>query len=462
MIDENLLYDCVRRLMKRGGKFADIFYESREATYIDFDNNIIEKAQSGYKEGIGIRLINTKNKTAFAYCNNLSEKEINKLIDNIINISNNSDKDVVIEFTNKEPHLIYKIQKPVSEIPLEVKTAMLIEGNNIARSLDNSIIQVKAIYSDLLQKVKIVTSEGIVVEDNRSYITALVETIATDGKELQSSIESIGGMTGFEIFDDTPFAEICEASAKRALMMIKAPKMKGGRMPVVISSTAGGTMIHEAVGHGLEADLAMEGLSVYSNRIGEKIASDNVTVIDDGTLTGKRGTYCFDDEGNYSQRNILIDKGILKCYLSDKLSSLKYNIPITGNGRRQSFESQPIPRMSNTFLLSGHDNPEDIIKNTHHGIFVKKMGGGQVNTVTGEFVFEVQEGYIIENGSVGSPVRAVTLIGNGHEVLKNIDKIGTDLGFSIGTCGKNGQGVPVSDALPTIRIAEMVVGGKVE
>ncbi|MCX8068927.1 MAG: metallopeptidase TldD-related protein, partial [Thermodesulfovibrionales bacterium] len=209
-------------------------------------------------------------------------------------------------------------------------------------------------------------------------------------------------------------------------------------------------------------DLAMEGLSVYSNRIGEQIASHKVTVVDDGTLEGKRGSYSFDDEGNYSKRNVLIEKGILKSYLSDKLNSLKYNIPITGNGRRESFEAIPIPRMSNTFLLSGEDEPDDILKDTPNGIFVKKMGGGQVNTVTGEFVFEVQEGYIIEKGSISSPVRAITLIGNGQEVLKNIDRIGNDLGFSIGTCGKNGQGVPVSDALPTIRIGEMVVGGKVE
>ncbi|MFN3396492.1 MAG: TldD/PmbA family protein, partial [Thermodesulfovibrionales bacterium] len=250
-------------------------------------------------------------------------------------------------------------------------------------------------------------------------------------------------------------------ATKRALMMLSARRAPGGRMPVVISSEAGGTMIHEAVGHGLEADLVNEGLSVYSGKIGLEIASPLITVIDDPTLINRRGSYRFDDEGTPSQKTILIEKGVLKNYMYDRLTALKAGVKSTGNGRRESYQHRPIPRMSNTYIAPGETSPDDIIKATHKGLFVKKMGGGQVNTVTGEFVFEVQEGYLIENGKIGEPVREATLIGNGPDVLKSIDMVGSDLGFSIGTCGKDSQGVPVSDGMPTVRIPDIVVGGEV-
>ena len=231
-------------------------------------------------------------------------------------------------------------------------------------------------------------------------------------------------------------------------------------MPVVLSSEAGGTMIHEAIGHGLEADIAGNGLSVYSGKIGEQVASKLITVIDDSSLVGKRGFYRFDDEGTSSGKNILVENGVLIKYLSDRLSLVKFGYGLTGNGRRQSYEHVPIVRMSNTMIAPGNMNPEDIIKSVDGGLFVKKMGGGQVNTVTGDFVFDVMEGYAIKNGAVGEPVRGATLMGNGAEVLKDIDMVGNDLGFGIGTCGKDGQGAPVSDAQPTLRIPSIVVGGK--
>jgi TldD protein len=230
-------------------------------------------------------------------------------------------------------------------------------------------------------------------------------------------------------------------------------------MPVVLSSDAGGTMIHEAVGHGLEADLAQSGMSVYSNKIGQQIASPIITVLDDATLANKRGSYRFDDEGSDSECTVLVEKGILKTFLYDRLTALKDGARTTGNGRRESYKCRPIPRMSNTMIMPGETDPAEIVKSTPNGLYVKKMGGGQVNTVTGDFVFEVSEGYMIENGSIGEPVRGATLTGNGPQVLMSIDKVGTDLGFAIGTCGKDGQGSPVSDAQPTIRIPEITVGG---
>jgi len=232
-------------------------------------------------------------------------------------------------------------------------------------------------------------------------------------------------------------------------------------MPVVLSSEAGGTMVHEAIGHGLEADLAGEGLSVYSGKLGQQVASPAITVIDDGSIRGLRGSMGCDDEGSPTQRSVLVDKGVLTGFMTDLLSARKYGLPLTGNARRESYRHRPVPRMTNTMIQPGPLDPDEVVKKAARGIFVKKMGGGQVNTVTGDFVFNISEGYLIENGSVGEPVRGATLIGNGPRVLSSIELVGNDLGFGIGTCGKDGQGVPVADAQPTLLIPEITVGGEI-
>lgn len=312
-----------------------------------------------------------------------------------------------------------------------------------------------------MQDICIATSEGTVAEDERIHTLAIVHIVASEGNVLQTGYEAIGGLTGFEIFDENPLDEIAIKVAHRALRMLTARKAPGGRMPVVIAAEAGGTMIHEAIGHGLEADLVQQGLSVYADKIGQRVASPFITIFDDSTLPEKRGSFRFDDEGVNSQRTLLVEEGILKGYMYDRLTAMKTGVQSTGNGRRESYKHRPIPRMTNTFIAPGSGRTEDIIRSVEKGFFVKKMGGGQVNTVTGEFVFEVSEGYLIEKGEIGEPVRGATLIGNGPEVLKSIDMVGNDVGFSIGTCGKDSQGVAVSDAMPTVRIPEIVVGGEV-
>jgi TldD protein len=232
-------------------------------------------------------------------------------------------------------------------------------------------------------------------------------------------------------------------------------------MPVVISSEAGGTMIHEAVGHGLEADLACNSLSVYQGKVGQLVASPLISVVDDGTMPKMRGSYAFDDEGVPSQRTTLIENGVLKGFLVDRLSGMKFDLAPTGNGRRETFRNKPIVRMTNTYISPGKQDPEKILAETKYGVFVKSMGGGQVNTVTGDFVFAVTEAYLIRDGKLGEPIRGATLVGNGPKVLSIVDRVGWDLGFSTGTCGKDGQGAPVTDAQPTLRIPGMTVGGEV-
>jgi len=264
---------------------------------------------------------------------------------------------------------------------------------------------------------------------------------------------------GFELFEQQPPGVVALEAAQRACLMLEADPAPTGRMPVVLSSTAGGTMIHEAVGHGLEADAIEKGVSKFCGRLGEMIASPAVTVVDDGTLSGKRGSSLVDDEGTPAQRTVLVDRGRLIRYMNDLLYADKLGHAPSGNGRRSSYQHRPIPRMTNTLIASGVDDPDDILSATDRGLFVKRMGGGQVNTLNGDFLFDVTEGYLIEGGKVGRPVRGASLVGNGPEVLQMIERVGTDLGFTLGTCGKDGQGVPVTSAQPTVYIRELTVGG---
>ncbi|MEI8356374.1 MAG: TldD/PmbA family protein, partial [Deltaproteobacteria bacterium] len=295
----------------------------------------------------------------------------------------------------------------------------------------------------------------------RTSTLFMVQVVASDGNVIQTGYEPVGSLCGFELFEENRPEQIAETAARRALLMLTARKAPAGTMPVILSSEAGGTMVHEAIGHGLEADLAQSGLSIYSGKIGMQVASPLITVVDDATIPYARGSFSFDDEGRAGERTVLVENGILKAYMYDRLSAMKDGCSSTGNGRRESYQTKPIVRMSNTLIAPSESSPDAIIRGVERGLYVKKMGGGQVNTVNGDFVFDVSEGYLIEKGSIAEPVRGATLTGNGPEVLKKVEKVGNDLGFGIGTCGKDGQGVPVSDAQPTLLISEIIVGGAV-
>jgi TldD protein len=308
-------------------------------------------------------------------------------------------------------------------------------------------------------KIQIANSLGDFIETSRTGTLFMVQAVAGEGNVIQTGYEPVGGYSGFEIFRERGPEEIALGAAKRAVMMLSARRAPAGPMQVVLSSNAGGTMVHEAVGHGLEADLAQAGMSVYTGKVGTRVASPLVTVIDDATIPNVRGSFNFDDEGTPGQKTVLVENGILKGYLYDRLTAMKDGCLSSGNGRRESYKAKPIVRMSNTLIAPGETSPDSIIRSVDQGLFVEKMGGGQVNTVTGDFVFEVTEGYLIENGKLAEPVRGATLTGNGPDVLKKIVMVGNDLGFGIGTCGKDGQGVPVADAQPTLLIAEITVGG---
>jgi len=450
----------LKTALKNGGDFADIFYEYVQPVSIVCEDGKIEKIISGIDLGAGMRVI-YNHKTAYAYTNQLTEKGLLEAAEAVKSACQGKVFEKRINLARKTSNIDHNIRRMPQEVSIDEKVFLVKKAEEIARSYDKRIKQVKVVYRDSVRKVAVANSEGDLCEDDRTGIIFMVQVVAQGKDVIQTGYEPIGGFIGFELFDAHPPEEIAEIACKRALTMLQARRAPGGKMPAVLSSEAGGTMIHEAIGHGLEADLVQTGMSVYSGKIGKEVASPMITVIDDATLPNKRGSYAFDDEGVPSQKTILVERGILKSLLYDRLTALKDGTFSTGNGRRESYQSRPIARMSNTFIAPGEMSPDEIVRRTNKGIFVKKMGGGQVNTVNGDFVFEVSEGYLIENGEIGEPVRGATLTGNGPELLKTIDMVGNDLGFAIGTCGKDGQGVPVSDAQPTLRIPEIVVGGEV-
>ncbi len=450
----------LKKALSGGGEYADIFIERSTPLSIVCEDGKIEKVVSGLDCGAGVRLI-TGRRTAYAYTNEVTTGSLMEIADAVRQAASTIAHHANINLVRKKPRNDFPIKKAPETISAADKAALVLQANTVARSLDQRIRQAMVTYRESRQQVVIANSDGALAEDDRLYLTALVHVVAAEGDVIQTGYEPVGGLAGLELFDAYPLTKAAEAAVRRAVMMLSARKAPAGRMPVVLSSEAGGTMIHEAVGHGLEADLAQSGLSVYSNRIGDRIASPLITVVDDATLEGKRGSFRFDDEGTNAARTLLVDKGILKTFLYDRLTAMKDGAASTGNGRRESYKHRPIPRMTNTMITPGESDPGEIVRSTPRGLFVKKMGGGQVNTVNGDFVFEVSEGYFIENGAVGEPVRGATLTGNGPQVLMSIDRVGFDLGFSIGTCGKDGQGSPVSDAQPTLRIPEITVGGVV-
>jgi TldD protein len=460
MLDKELLTKALKKAISSGGEYAEIFVENKKPTLIHLEDSKIEKVISGVDYGLGIRLI-YDGRTAYAYSNDLSEESLLNAASEVSKAVSKKATDSIIDLKTKSPSVSFDIRLFPENVPVEKKISLVRKADNVARGYDSRIRQVSVIYNDFIQKVQIATTEGTIAEDERIHTLSVIQVVASDNGIVQTGYESIGGSLGFELFDEIDTEELSLKAAKRAIMMLTARRAPGRRMPVVISSEAGGTMIHEAIGHGLEADLVQQGLSIYSKKMGQEIASSLVTVIDDSTIQKKRGSFRFDDEGMPSQHTVLLEKGILKSYMYDKLTAIKDGVLSTGNGRRQSYQYRPIPRMTNTFIAPGDAPPEKIINSVDYGLFVKKMGGGQVNTITGDFVFDVQEGYLIKKGLVEEAVRGATLAGNGPEVLKSIDMVGSDLGFSIGTCGKDSQGVPVSDAMPTVRIPEIVVGGEV-
>lgn len=451
--------NALKSALSRGGDLADLFWEEAFSSFFVMEDGELEKIVTGYDTGAALRVV-FDDRQAFASTNACYPVKLSEMAGTVSSAVDQGRNLVLPALSPGRvgPDFTARIRPETVDTPS--KLALIKRAEAAARNLDPRIKQVKVVFADRVQKVVVLTSDGVVAGDERVSVMFMVQVVAADGSMLQTGLETAGGKLGLELFEENPPEEVARKAAARAILMLEADEAPSGVMPVVLSSEAGGTMIHEAIGHGLEADLTTEGMSVYSGRIGEQVASPLITVIDDATLPWRRGSFAIDDEGIPAQKTILVEDGVLKGFMYDRRSAFKAGARSTGNGRRESFRHQPVVRMTNTLIAPGQTPPEDVLSATPEGLLVRKMGGGQVDTVNGNFVFEVSEGYLIENGRVGKPVRGATLTGNGPEILTKIDLVGSDLGFAIGTCGKDGQGVPVADAQPTIRIPEIVVGGR--
>ncbi len=467
------LRHILEALLSRGGEYGEVFVEYRRACALGMDDGRMEDVVASETFGASLRVMEGET-TRFA---DLIAPTFDELLEDAKllaapGIGAAASLPELREFVHPTPS---PVEMDPATVPLSEKVALVRRTESMAREHGETlragaIKQVSVGYGDSTQSVWIASAEmkegtwsASLSADHRTQGVLRLNATSGDGVQLQSGYQALGETRGFELFTDEAVTKIVKEAVRLSIQALDAQPAPAGTFPVVLSSSAGGTMIHEACGHGLEADLALAGMSAFAGKLGEKVAGSGVTIIDDGTLPFKRGSQSMDDEGNPVSRVVLIEDGILKNYLQSRKTARKMGVDVTGNGRRESYRHLPIPRMRNTFLAPGNEAPEAIVKDLDRGLLVKHMGGGQVDTVTGNFVFQVTEGYWVEKGVPLYPVKNATLTGCGPEVLASITRIGSDLHhFDIGTCGKDGQGVPVSDALPTILVPALVVGGTAE
>ena len=460
MLDHELINRTLSTAMRTGGEFAEVFVEDKRSSSAVFDDGRVEELTSGRDRGAGIRVV-VGDTTGFAHTADLSEAGLRSAAEAAAAAARGGGggaKTVAvspIEVDRGEPARI-----PPEEVAKATKVGLLTLANEAARSEGAAISQVSARYGDSRRRILVANSDGLLAEDDQVRTLFSVSCVATGDTGLQTGRESTGRTVGFELFDETDVEEMGRRAAQRAITKLAARPAPSGAIPVVVGPGGGGVLFHEACGHGLEADLVGKGASVFANRVGEQVASPLVTLIDDGTMAGEWGHFAIDDEGKPAAHNVLIQDGVLSDYMWDQLRARKEGRPSSGNGRRQSYQHLPMVRMTNTYITAGQDDPADIIAATDSGVYVAQLGGGQVNTATGDFVFGMTEAYLIENGEIAEPIREGNLSGNGPDVLNRIDMLGRDFKMgSPGTCGKDGQGVPVGDGTPTLRVTSLTVGG---
>jgi TldD protein len=461
-ITERDLESYLSEALSRGGDYADLYFEYLVTTSISLDESIVKSATQGATLGVGVRVI-AGERTGYAYCDSLSPERIRHAARVAACIADGPAAIDKVGFTETARRDLYPVVAPAVEAPLTERVKLVERADKAARAYDPRVFQVQAVYADSLKHVLVATSEGTVSFDSQPMARLNVFVLARDGDGTpQRGHAGGGGRVGLEFFerDKTPEYFAREA-ARQAIVQLGAAPAPAGEQTVVLGHGWPGVLLHEAVGHGLEADFNRKGVSAFTGRIGQQVASPLVTVVDNGTIPNRRGSLNVDDEGAPTQENVLIEKGILRGYLHDRLSSRILKTAPTGNGRRENYQNIPMPRMTNTYMLAGESDPEEIIRSVDRGIYCVNFGGGQVDITSGNFVFSATESYLIEGGKLTAPLRGVTLIGNGPEALKYVSMVGNDLALDegIGVCGKEGQSVPVGVGIPTVRIDRMTVGG---
>ena len=459
MIDNDIIQRVLATAMRSGGEFAEIYAEDKRSTSAGLDDRRVEQVNSGRDRGAGVRVL-AGDTAGYAYTSDLSEAGLRAAADAAAAAARNGRGGATTVAATPARHDVNHVEIDPSGVPKSTKVELLRRIDDAARSSASPVVQVSASYADSRKDVLVANTEGVLTQDTITRCLSRVSVVADGDTGMQTGFQSVGHTVGFETFDRVDVEALARDAARMAVTKLAARPAPSGTMPVVIKRGSGGVLFHEACGHGLEADAIAKGASVYAGKVGEQVASPNVTLIDDGTMAGEWGTLGFDDEGHPTQRNVLIEDGVLTDYMWDYLRARKDGKPFRGNGRRESYRHLPMVRMTNTFVLGGPDDEDDIVRATEYGVYVAELGGGQVNPATGDFVFGMLEAYLIENGEITEPLREGNLIGNGPQVLRDIDMIAGDFAMGRpGTCGKDGKGVPVGDGCPTLRVKALTVGG---
>ena len=458
--DPEMLARVLARGRSTGAGFSEIFIEDRRNTSASLDDGKVENVSSLREFGAGIRVINGET-TGYAHTTDLTEKGLLAAAESAAAAASRGDGGKhVVALGRVVRQKVNDVVIIPSSVPKAKKVGLLSIVDRVVRGVDPSIVQVSAGYGDTTRRILVANSDGVFATDEQVRSLMRVQAIAQGDGAPQTGYDSLGHTIGFELFDEEAVEQLAMRAARQAVTKLTARPAPSGQIPVVIKQGSGGVLFHEACGHGLEADLVAKGGSVYKGKKGELVASPLVTLVDDGTMSGEWGAIAYDDEGHASQYNVLIQDGILTDYMWDYLRARKEGRPQSGNGRRQSYQHLPMVRMTNTYVLNGTEDPDEIVRATDHGVYVAKLGGGSVNTASGDFVFGMTEAYLIENGRITEPLREGNLIGNGPEVLRDIDLLGNDFAMgNPGTCGKDGQGVPVGDGQPTLRVKSLTIGG---
>jgi TldD protein len=443
-----------------GADYGELLFEESSAASIQFEDSRVEDLAASSERGMGLRLLRQSGEaveTLYGSSNTWDPAAAARLRQSLLP---GKAAPVAFDAPSRYKHIV---RQDPREIPISAKIDLLKSLDKLIRSEFPHIRQVSLSYGERFKSTALLNSEKAFQLEERVSVVLAVQVVAEQGSTLQTGLSVLGGLKGYELFTDEDPARAAREAASRAVAKLSAPKAKAGEMPVVLAASAGGTFIHEAIGHSLEADHVQEGSSpAYKGSLGKVVAPENITVVDDPTMPFHRGSFRFDDEGLPSKPTTLVKNGVLTDYLYDRVTAMREGKRSNGHGRRESFHCKPIPRMSNLYIAPGQDDPKAILKSLKAGLLVTRMGGGQVNTATGEFVFEVDEGFWVEDGKIKHMVRDANLLGVGPEVLRSIDKVGWDIGWGIGTCGKDGQGVPVGDGQPTIRMPKILVGGRHE
>lgn len=460
MIDKSLISSILDAMSSNGANFAEVFIEESKGNSISLLNGKVENASGGVSQGIGLRAIFGE-KVIYTYTNILDKENLLKLAKDMSNAVSTSKSNIIIKpLVDIEIENKHKILIPPKAIHKTMTLDKFREMDKYSKEYSKYITETTQNYMDRTQHVLIANTDGVYAEDTRNYIRVYHTSIATEGNEKQTGSKFPGGMRGFEFFDTLDSKKIAHECSESAVTMLKAGYAKGGKMPVVLDNGFGGVIFHEACGHGLEATSVAKKSSVFTDKFGEKIANSKVTAIDDGTIANAWGSINVDDEGTKTQKNVLIKDGILNSFLIDKHNGKKMGMKSTGSARRESYKFAPTSRMTNTYIDKGTDTIDDIFSSIEYGLYAKKMGGGSVQTATGEFNFAVREGYMIRNGKIAEPVRGATLIGKGQDVLFDIDMISDNLELEEGMCGSISGSVPTTVGQPMLRVSNITVGGR--